>query len=119
MNVAYSLWEDIDGAITSTDLILVTTILTIGAIVGLTTFRDQVVQELGDLAVGVGSLDQSYSVAGATITINGATFVSQGSLFVDTSDDCEQGLFEGNCANEPPGEAAGCIDVCGVAATPE
>ena len=35
----------------------------IGIIVGLVTFRDQLVQELGDGAAAIGNLNQSYSIA--------------------------------------------------------
>lgn len=50
------------------DIILHTTILAIGMIVGLSTFRDQLVQYMGDTAAGLHALNQSYSL---TVTING------------------------------------------------
>jgi hypothetical protein len=43
-------------------LVLLTTIVVIGAIVGLATIRDAVVQEYGDSAVLLDNLDQTVSV---------------------------------------------------------
>ena len=55
------LWTDSSGFVVSADYILLTTILVVGAIVGVVTFRDQVVQEFGDIADAMESLDQSYN----------------------------------------------------------
>ena len=55
------LWNDQLGATGAMGLILLATILAIGAIVGLTTLRDQIVQEMGDMAVAIESLDQSFT----------------------------------------------------------
>jgi hypothetical protein len=41
-------------------LVLICTIIVIGVTAGLTTFRNQVVLEFGDLAAAIESLDQSY-----------------------------------------------------------
>ena len=59
------LWNDEAGFIISAELVLVATILVIGMIVGLVAFRDQVVQEFGDLATAVGRLNQSYRYSGS------------------------------------------------------
>jgi hypothetical protein len=50
------------------DVILVSTILVLGTIAGLVCLRNQVLQELSDVANAVGSLDQSYSYSSRTIT---------------------------------------------------
>ena len=63
-STAEKLWGDESGFIVSTDLILISSILVIGLLVGLVSLRDQIVQELGDVAVAVGNLNQSYSFAG-------------------------------------------------------
>ncbi|MCH7687172.1 MAG: hypothetical protein IH899_10905 [Planctomycetes bacterium] len=55
------LWTDSSGFVVSGEYILLTTILVIGMIVGVVTFRDQVVQEFGDIADAMESLDQSYT----------------------------------------------------------
>jgi hypothetical protein len=112
---AQRLWADTSAVITTTDLILISTILVIGLIVGLTTLRDQVVQELGDLGAAVGSLNQSYSVAEFTT----ANFSAAGYSFADTSDDCEAGTMEGDPGNDVAGEPPLCIAICSVPATPE
>ena len=54
------LWKDEQGFIISAELVLVATLLVIGMIVGLTILRNQVVQELGDLAMAIGMLSQGY-----------------------------------------------------------
>jgi hypothetical protein len=54
-------WNDQSGETSILSLVLICTIIAIGATVGLTTFRDQVVQELGDVSVAIESLDQSFN----------------------------------------------------------
>lgn len=53
-------WDDQSGETSVMSLVLICTIVAIGATVGLTTFRDQLVQEFGDLAVAIENLDQSF-----------------------------------------------------------
>ncbi len=65
MNTIRRLWRDRAGFVATTDLILMSSILVIGMIVGLVAFRDQVVQEFGDLATAVGRLNQSYRYSGS------------------------------------------------------
>ena len=62
MNVLRRFWNDECGAALSIELILISTIVVIGMIVGLATFRDAVVQELGDAAMGIGVLNQTYAM---------------------------------------------------------
>lgn len=107
-NTSKRLWGDESGVVVSTDLILVSSILVIGLLVGLTSLRDQIVQELGDTAVAVGNMNQSYSFAGSTVTFvfrNGTpdpgddvpyTFTAAGSNFTDTTDTGETGSGENN-----------------------
>ncbi len=56
-----ALWNDQSGETSTLSLVLICTIIAIGATVGLTAYRDQVVQELGDLSVAIESLDQSFT----------------------------------------------------------
>ena len=58
------LWNDDAGFIVSSELILVATIVVIGMIVGLTTVRNQAVQELVDVGQSVGSTSQSFAFSG-------------------------------------------------------
>ena len=53
MTIVKTLWRDRRGFVATTDLLLMTTILVLGMIVGLATVRDQVVQEFGDLATAI------------------------------------------------------------------
>jgi hypothetical protein len=101
------------------DLILVGTIVVLGLIVGLVALRDQIVQEFGDLAAGLGNLNQSYSFAAVTVAdpVNGDSIVA-GSSFIDQADFCELGTTEGSGDNDPVGGSPGGIEVT-IAATPE
>ncbi len=90
MKLLHTLWHDEAGAISAMSWLLLVTILALGTIVGLTTLRDQIVQELGDIALALENLDQSVGT------------------FVDTTP-----------GDDTPGTAPGCIDVSTVAAQPE
>jgi Flp pilus assembly pilin Flp len=76
-------WEDETGVISVGQALLMLTVVVIGMIAGLATVRDQLVQEFGDMAVALESLDQSYSM-----TINGVTteFIDSTTL-ADPADD--------------------------------
>jgi hypothetical protein len=73
----------------------------------LTTLRDQVVQELGDLAAAIGAINQSYSFSGVT----GPSASTAGSVFADLKDAGDTGETP-NCEPE-------CLDVHSVSATSE
>jgi hypothetical protein len=85
MKALHRLWVDEGGFVVSTELVLVATTLVIGMIVGLVTVRDQVVQELGDLALAIGNINQSYVYLGVT----GHTSATAGSDFADQTDFCD------------------------------
>lgn len=55
------LYQDDAGSVHVLSYILIVAIIGIGIVVGLGTFRDQVVQEFGDVADSIESLDQSFS----------------------------------------------------------
>lgn len=61
MKTIRELWGDRRGHTSAMALVLLTTIVALGAIVGITSLRDQIVQEMGDIAVALESLDQSFS----------------------------------------------------------
>ena len=113
------LWLDEQAFVASMDLILISTILVLGLVVGLVSLRDQIVQEFGDMAVALGNLNQSYSFAAVTIAdpVHRDTVVA-GSSFIDQADFCELGTTEGSGNNDPAGQPPACIDVT-VAATTE
>ena len=79
------LWADENGFVVSTELALIATILVIGMVVGLTTIRDQVVQELADIAGMISQLNQSYSFS----AITGHHSSTAGSYGVDLVDSCD------------------------------
>ena len=56
------LWYDERGTVPYVSVILIYSILVLGAITGLVCVRNQLVQEFGDLAIAFDQLDQSYSV---------------------------------------------------------
>jgi hypothetical protein len=85
MKVLHRLWADQAGFVVSTELVLVATILVIGMVVGLATVRDSVVQELGDLAASIGSVNQSYEYSHVT----GHSSATAGSEFQDQTDFCD------------------------------
>ena len=76
------LWNDESGAILTVELVLIATIVAIGAVAGLTTLRNAIVTELSDLAQGVSLLDQSYEVP----WIRGPAAWSAGTRFIDLPD---------------------------------
>jgi len=95
MNMLSNFWNDEAGFVVSSELVLIGTILVLGVVVGLATVRDQVVQELGDLALAISNINQSYSFSGVT----GHTSSTAGSLFIDELDFCDANTDP--VANEP------------------
>ena len=97
-----SLVKDEAGFIISAELVLVATILVIGMIVGLSEVQHAVVQELNDVADAIGSLNQSYSFSGFSAKKsgnggNGVKSFTNGSAFVDLSDDCDNNQCDLTC----------------------
>jgi hypothetical protein len=73
------------GFVLTAELVLIVTILVLGAIVGLVTMRDALNAEMEDVAEAIGTLDQGYCYDGL---INGeSTAATAGSCFVDGLDD--------------------------------
>ena len=89
-------WKDESGFLVSAELILVSTILVIGLIVGLIELQASILHELNDVGEAIGSLNQGYSFPGTTTTKGVHTITTSGSAFVDNSDvlccDCNQGV---------------------------
>jgi len=88
------LWQDRRGFVNSTDVILLTTILGLGMIVGLVVLRNQVVQEFTDVGTAIGFLNQSYEYErsdsdNATLDPGGTwlgTHWAEGSSYTDETD---------------------------------
>lgn len=87
MKKLHQLWKDEAGFIVSTELVLIATILVIGMVVGLATVRNHVVQELGDVAAAIGSINQTYQYTG--VTGRGTSSETKGSKFDDKTDFCD------------------------------
>lgn len=104
MNMLTRFWQDEAGFVVSSELVLVATILVIGMITGLASIRNQVVQELGDLAQSIGAVNQSYTFSGVT----GHSSSTAGSVRLDTTDFCDN---QTDTANQEPA----CMDIQGIA----
>jgi Flp pilus assembly pilin Flp len=102
MKLVQRLWNDEAGFVVSAELVLIATVLVIGMLVGLVTIRDQVVQELADVADAISEVDQSYSFSGVT----GHSASTSGTLFNDTHDFCEAAA--GN--DQSPGSEPQCVE---------
>lgn len=62
------LWREERGETSSMAVVLITTILAFGALTGLVTVRNQIVQEFGDFALAIENLDQSFTGPSGTFT---------------------------------------------------
>jgi hypothetical protein len=80
------LWKDDAAFVVSADLVLVSSILVLGLMVGLASLRDQIVQELGDVGAAIAVLQQSYTWSGVT----GHTASMAGSGLTDVLDFCDE-----------------------------
>ena len=72
------------GFVMTSELILLSTVMAAGLVIGLTTMRDSVTAELEDVAEAIGSLDQSYAFDGMINAENTAEI--SGSGFIDAVD---------------------------------
>ncbi len=107
-----TLWSDDRAFVVSSELVLIATIMVIGMVVGLATVRDQVVQELADVAAAASRTEQSFSFSGVT----GHSSSIAGSAFDDVVDFCDNVLGAGTSVDQPGGPAC-CISL-EVPATP-
>jgi len=84
------LWRDETGSVNSAELVLIITLMTIGVLVGMKSFRDATVTEFADLAQAVANLEQSYSISAITVTLpSGAELTTASSFFIDSPDFCD------------------------------
>jgi hypothetical protein len=103
MQVLRKLWADEAGFIVSAELVLVATMLVIGMIVGLTILRNQVVQELGDLAMAIGMISQGYWYPGVEKDDGTSIFAqTDGSNYEDALDACQTATASQDPDGEPP-----------------
>ena len=90
--LASQLLDDEAGFIVSAELVLVSTIVVIGMIVGLAEVANGINQELEDVASAFGALNQSYHYSGFC----GHKGHVVGSCFQDQKDFCD-GQFDIRC----------------------
>ena len=90
------------GFASTSELLLITTVLVIGLIAGWVTVRNSVNAELEDFAEAVGDLNQSHAFNGVLNDNNSAS--TSGSLFIDAPDefaaDSDDGNNDGDVATE-------------------
>lgn len=103
------LWSDEAGFIISAELVLVSTIVTIGLIVGLVVVRNQVVQELVDVGQAFGAICQSYQYP-AIEGGSGKPWGTCGSSYSDLVDWCQ--------GTQTSGQPAGGIILDGTGSAP-
>lgn len=92
MTFVHRFLSDDCGFVVSSELVMIATIVVIGLIAGLTSVRDQVIMELGDVSIAVTRTTQSYSFSGVT-SHAGST---AGTVFRDRRDFCDTGIDNSN-----------------------
>lgn len=96
-SLASQFWHDQSGFVLTAELILISTLLVLGLIVGMSSVQSAVVSELEDVGSAIGSLNQSYQYQGfvSRRTIRGAFWCggvkayTAGSAYYDLRDDCD------------------------------
>ena len=101
MRMLQRVWKDEAGFVVSTELVLIATILVIAMVVGLATVRNHVVQELGDVALAIGNLNQSFMWTG--VEGRQGSSGASGSVFADETDFCDGALGEDSSGTAPAG----------------
>ena len=86
MKLLRQLWNDEAGFVVSSELVLIATILVIGLVVGLTSLRNQVVQELTDTGQAIGAVSQGYTFYG---TSKASVAQTDATSWDDHSDFCQ------------------------------
>ncbi len=75
-------WKNESGAVLSTELVLVSTIVSLGMITGLKSLADNVNGELSDLGAAIHSVNQGYSFNG--LSASGTSGTSGNSVVAKT-----------------------------------
>ncbi len=98
-----SLLQDEAGFIVSAELVLISTIVVIGLVVGLSEVQHAIVAELNDVGDAFGSLNQSYCYSGFSVFKKGGCGAeSAGSAFQDVADDCDNNQCDLSCDRPSP-----------------
>ncbi|MBX3438629.1 MAG: hypothetical protein KF861_14140 [Planctomycetaceae bacterium] len=94
------LYNDEAGFIVSAELVLVSTLLVIGLIVGLSEIQHAVVAELNDVGDAIGQINQSYSFSGFSKSnrcFGSCGAFTRGSCFIDITDICDMNQCDIAC----------------------
>ena len=101
-----NLLNDEAGFLVSAELVLIFTLVFCAVAVGVSTVRDALVQELGDVAESIGALNQGYNYRGIRAQAEGGVDHAScsGSGFNDENDDCDcKGItFTSVCGKNDP-----------------
>jgi Flp pilus assembly pilin Flp len=100
MKLLRRLWTDEAGFVVSSELVLIATLLVIGLVVGLSSLRNQVVQELTDTGQAIGMISQGYEYSG---TRKDQVAQTDGSGWDDRTDFCQGATGADVPALEPGG----------------
>ncbi len=101
-------WNDQSGFVLTAELVLISTLLVLGLIVGLTSVQSAVVGELSDVGAAIGSLNQSYYYNGfvsrKAFHDCGVKAFTAGSAYQDLRDECDADLAGASmsCAGSDP-----------------
>lgn len=82
-SLAQRLWTDESGIIVSLELIFAAILLSFGMIAGMQVLRDATAQEIVDLGMAFGAINNSYLFTGLTFSSGGSI---AGSSFTDALD---------------------------------
>ncbi len=100
------LLRDEHGSVNSAELMLIITLLAIGLLVGMKSFRDSTVTEFADMAQALANLNQSYTYSAMTVDLGDGGILTTASSsftdtpdFCDTSDDVDVGESGSKCVN--------------------
>jgi len=102
-------WGDETGSVNSAELVLIMTLMSIGTLVGMKSFRDSAVTEFADLAQALANVDQTYSYSAIMVTLPGGGTVQTVAFgFDDTPDFCDT---PGVTQHEQTDPGSKCINV--------
>jgi hypothetical protein len=102
LNLFTQLYHDDAGFILSAEMILISTIVVLGCMVGLSEVSHGINEELEDVGSAIGSVNQSFKFSG----FSGAKGKIVGSRFFDFKDECD-GQFDINCDGGSDSESGG------------
>ncbi len=90
------LWNDQQGVVQAAEMVLIATVVLLGVMVGMATWRDGINNEMADVAQALDDFDQSYTVAPLTFVLpgpgGGSLTITIGPFgFLDTDDFCDNG----------------------------